>query len=76
MEITINLDSELLERARKLTGITDASTLVSTALEAFLSREAEKRLALLGGSQPRLSNIPPRRRFSSGPDAPAFSDKL
>ena len=58
---TLILDDELLERAREMTGIKEKTALVHAGLEALISREAAKRLAALGGTQPRLANIPRRR---------------
>jgi Arc/MetJ family transcription regulator len=62
MRMTITIDDELLEKARKYTGVTETPTLLRVALEALVQREAAKRLAELGGSAPDLV-APPRRRF-------------
>lgn len=61
MRTTLILDEELVARARELTGIQEKTALVRAGLEALIVREAAKRLASLGGSQPKLSNIPRRR---------------
>jgi hypothetical protein len=61
MRTTLIIDDELLDRARELTGIHDKTALVRAGLEALIVREAGKRLALLGGTQAKLSNIPRRR---------------
>ena len=58
---TIVIDDMLLERAREATGINAKTTLVRVALEALISREAGKRLAALGGTQPKLGDVPRRR---------------
>jgi hypothetical protein len=55
------LDDDLVERARKLTGIDDLTTLVHVGLQALIASDAAKRLAALGGSQPNLSGIRRRR---------------
>ena len=55
------LDETLVERARELTGIQEKTALVRAGLEALIAREAGKRLAALGGTQPKLANIPRRR---------------
>jgi hypothetical protein len=60
MRITLNLDENLLRRARELTGIQGKTALVRAALEALIAREAGRRLVALGGSQPRISAV--RRR--------------
>ena len=64
MRTTVNLDDALLDRARKLSGLSERSSLLREALEALIQRESARRLARLGGTQPRLS-IPPRRRAQS-----------
>ena len=61
MRTTLNIDDVLLERARALTGIREKTALVHAGLEALIAREAGKRLAKLGGSQPKLTQIPRRR---------------
>jgi Arc/MetJ family transcription regulator len=59
---TITLDDELVEAAQEYTGIQEKSALVRAALKALVEREAARRLALLGGSEPDLK-LAPRRRF-------------
>ena len=61
MRTTIVIDDALLDRAREATGIKEKASLVRAGLEALISREAGKRLALLGGTQPRLTDVPRRR---------------
>jgi Arc/MetJ family transcription regulator len=61
MRTTIALDDELLAAAQAYTGLTEKSALVREALTALVQREAARRLALLGGSQPNLKPIPRRR---------------
>jgi len=61
MRTTLNIDSALLERAAKLTGIVEKTSLVRLGLEALISKEAAHRLAQLGGSERQLK-LPPRRR--------------
>lgn len=61
MRTTLNIDDGLLERARALTGIEEKTALVRAGLEALIAREAGKRLAALGGTQPRIADIPRRR---------------
>jgi hypothetical protein len=64
MRTTLIIDEQLLDRARELTGIQEKTALVRAGLEALIAREAGKRLALLGGKQPKLSDIPRRRPAS------------
>ena len=55
------IDDGLLERAKEATGIQQKTALVRAGLEALIAREAGKRLAALGGKQPKLTDIPRRR---------------
>jgi Arc/MetJ family transcription regulator len=61
MRTTITLDDDLLADAIEFTGIKEKSALVNAALKALVEREAARRLALLGGSQPDLQPVPRRR---------------
>jgi Arc/MetJ family transcription regulator len=61
MRTTLNIDDQLLERAREATGIQEKTALVRAGLEALIAREAGKRLAALRGTQPKLAGIPRRR---------------
>ena len=61
MRTTVNLDDELLEKARQLSGLGERSELLREALRALIQRESARRLALLGGSQPDLQSIPCRQ---------------
>ena len=61
MRTTLVLDDELIEAASEYTGLKEKSAIVREALKALVSREAARRLAALGGSQPGLK-VPPRRR--------------
>jgi Arc/MetJ family transcription regulator len=58
---TLNIDDELLEKAAKLTGIEEKTSLVRLGLEALIARESAKRLARLGGTEKDLKEIPRRR---------------
>ncbi|MDR3509691.1 MAG: type II toxin-antitoxin system VapB family antitoxin [Caulobacteraceae bacterium] len=61
MRTTIALDDELVARAEALTGLKEKASLVREALKALIEREAARRLARLGGSEPDLA-VAPRRR--------------
>jgi Arc/MetJ family transcription regulator len=61
MRTTIVLDDELVAKAADYTGIQEKSALVREALRRLIEREAARRLARLGGSQPQLKPIPRRR---------------
>lgn len=61
MRTTLNLRDDLVERATALTDITEKTALIHAGLEALIAMAAARRLALLGGSDPRATE-PPRRR--------------
>ena len=61
MRTTLNIDDHILKKASKLTGISEKTTLVRLGLEALVSKESAKRLALLGASEKALKNIPRRK---------------
>jgi Arc/MetJ family transcription regulator len=61
MRTTVTLDDDLVARAQEYTGVTEKSSLIREALKALVQREAARRLAALGGSQPNLKPIPRRQ---------------
>lgn len=61
MRTTLALDDDLLAEAQRLTGTTEKSALVRQALRALIERESARRLARLGGTEPRLTTAPRRR---------------
>jgi Arc/MetJ family transcription regulator len=61
MRTTLALDDDLLAQAQTLTGLSEKTVLVREALRALIQRESAKRLAMLGGSEPRLDDIPRRQ---------------
>jgi Arc/MetJ family transcription regulator len=61
MRTTINLDDDLVATAQEYTGLTEKSAIVREGLKLLVQREAARRLARLGGSQPQLKPIPRRR---------------
>ncbi len=62
MRTTVNIDDELLAKATKLAGPMDRTTMLSEGLKAFIERESARRLARLGGTQPKLQAAPRRRQ--------------
>ena len=64
MKTTMYIDDELLEKARKATGIKQKTAVVRAGLESLIQREAARRLAALGGTQ-KNAKAPRRRRFGS-----------
>jgi len=61
MRTTLALDDDLLSKAQALTGVVEKTALVREALQALIQRESAKRLALLGGSEPQLKDVPRRQ---------------
>ena len=61
MRTTLNIEDKLIEKASKMTGIKEKTSLVRLGLEALIARESSKRLAKLGGTEKKLK-ITPRRR--------------
>jgi len=61
MRTTLNIEDKLIDKASKLTGIKEKTTLVKRGLEALIARESGKRLARLGGTEKKLIMIPRRR---------------
>jgi Arc/MetJ family transcription regulator len=64
MRTTLNIESDLLNNAAKLTGIKEKTSLVRLGLQALMAKESAKRLARLGGTEKGLKVIP--RRKTSG----------
>lgn len=62
MRTTVTLDDDLIERAQEYTGLKEKSAVIREALRTLVAREAARRLALLGGTEPD-AEAPPRRRF-------------
>jgi Arc/MetJ family transcription regulator len=60
MRTTLIIDDSVLKKASDLTGIKEKTSLVRIGLEALISRESGKRLAQLGGTEPKAQYI--RRR--------------
>lgn len=61
MRTTLNIEDELIEKASKLTGIKEKTSLVRLGLESLIAIESSKRLAELGGSEKKLKAVPRRR---------------
>jgi Arc/MetJ family transcription regulator len=62
MRITLAIDDDLLSKARRLSGVQETSALVREGLKALIERESARRLARLGGGEPRPGRAPRRRR--------------
>ncbi len=63
MRTTLALDDDQLAEAQRLTGTKEKTALVRQALTALIERESARRLALLGGSDPKATAA--RRRRAS-----------
>ena len=61
MRTTLNIEDKLLDKAARLTGIEEKTSLVRLGLEALIAMESGKRLAKLGGTEKKLERIPRRR---------------
>ena len=66
MRTTLILNDTLLREAQRLTGLGEKTAVVHAGLEALIARESARRLAALGGSQPRLRSVPRRRPKKNG----------
>ncbi len=65
MRTTLNIDDDLLRRAAKLTGVDEKTSLIRLGLEALIAMASARRLAALGGTEKKLSQVR-RRRSGSG----------
>lgn len=61
MRTTLVLDDDLVAAAEAYTGLIERSDLVHEAMKALVEREAARRLASMGGSQPEITAVPRRR---------------
>ena len=61
MRTTLNIDDKLFEKAAKLTGIKEKTSLFRLGLEALIARESAKRLARLEGTEKKLKTIHRRK---------------
>lgn len=61
MRTTVALDEKLLAEAQKYTGIKEKSGVINEALKVLVALEAQRRLAMLGGSDPDAWAAPRRR---------------
>ena len=61
MRTTLNIDDDLIQKASKMTGIKEKTSLVRLGLEALIALESARRLAVLGGTEKGLGAVPRRR---------------
>lgn len=60
MRTTLNLDEQIFDKAAKLTGIKEKTQLLHEGLRSLIEKESARRLASLGGTAPKLKDIPRR----------------
>jgi len=65
MRTTINLDDGLVGRAQRVSGVKERTALIHEGLRALIERESARRLARLGGSEPKSQPVR-RRRSDAG----------
>jgi Arc/MetJ family transcription regulator len=61
MRTTLILDDDLVERARKVSGLTEKTAVVHAGLRALITLRSAELLAAMGGSD-RRARAPRRRR--------------
>ena len=61
MRTTLHVDDGLLQEAQRLTGLRGKAAIVRAALEALITRESSRRLAVLGGTEPAMRLVSRRR---------------
>lgn len=64
MRTTLNIEDELLAKAQRVSGLKEKTALIREGLKALIERESAKRLAQLGGTEPKLEPIPRRHTGS------------
>lgn len=60
MRTTLNLDEAILKKASELSGISEKTQLLHEGLKALIAKHSALRLSKLGGTSPKLKNIPRR----------------
>ena len=65
MRTTLNIDAQLLDEARRVTGIKEKTAVIELGLRRLVEEAARRRLAALGGTV--KSARAPRRRSSQRP---------
>ena len=60
MRTTLNLDEAILKKASELSGISEKTHLLHEGLKALIAKQSALRLSKLGGTSPKLKNIPRR----------------
>jgi Arc/MetJ family transcription regulator len=61
MRTTLNIDDELLEKAKRLSGAATKTEAIERGLEALVAQESARRLARLAGRHPEIELVRRRR---------------
>jgi Arc/MetJ family transcription regulator len=61
MRTTLNIDDDLYAKAVELTGVHEKTALLREGLKALIERESAQRLALLGGTEPKIEQVSRRQ---------------
>ncbi len=61
MRTTLNIDDELMAKAKRLSGLREKTAIVHAGLEALVALESARRLAALGGTEPAIGSVRRRR---------------
>lgn len=61
MRTTLNIEDKLIDKASKLTGVKEKTSLVKMGLEALIRHESSRGLAKFEGTEKRLRAIRRRR---------------
>lgn len=66
MRTTVTIDAALLAKAAEYSGLTETSAIIRLALQDYVSGEASRRLARMGGAMPDFEPAPRPRIWSVG----------
>ena len=61
MRTTVTIDDDLLAKALQISGLEGNAAVLREGLRALIERESVRRLARLGGSDPKVKPVPRRR---------------
>ncbi len=61
MRTTVTIDDDLLAKALQISGLEGNAAVLREGLRALIERESARRLARLGGSDPKVKPVPRRR---------------
>jgi len=61
MKTTLNINDELMQRAKELSGINEKTSVVNKALQILIEVESQKRLLKLAGTERNIKKVRRRR---------------